>query len=370
MMNLHILRDMINIFKYSIAFIKTIFFVLEDLLVWLWSVAKYVILIGIIILTFFTANYFNNNSVDNNYRLLRITKGFTFSQLTNQLETNNFIKSALLFKVASRLAEYDKRVRSGEFEVPSGLNEFQLVNHLLEAKPVLRKVTIIEGLKFSQIAGILSNSLELDSLKFETLFTTHQTLNEIKSGNLEGYLLPQTYSFEWGIDEKEVLDYLVEQNQILLSRFNSNAINGHLSNHELITLASIVQAECTLVEEMPIVASLYSNRLNRNMKLQADPTVHFAFYLEGKPKPARVLYRHLEIESPYNTYQNTGLPPGPINNPGKAALLAAMNPAKTDFLYMVTDGTNSGRHLFGRTLAEHNKNRKGLERARKKVYGN
>ena len=167
--------------------------------------------------------------------------------------------------------------------------------------------------------------------------------------NLEGYLYPETYLFTPGIDEAQLLRMLVEQfhNQLdpaLLKK----AKQLNLNRHQLVTLASIIEKETGLVKEMPLISSVFHNRLRRGIPLQTDPTVIYGI----KNFDGNLTRNHLKTPTPYNTYMIKGLPPGPIANPGKAALNAAAEPAKSEYLYFVARG--DGSHYFSKTLKEHN----------------
>ena len=163
--------------------------------------------------------------------------------------------------------------------------------------------------------------------------------------NLEGYLYPDTYIFLHTYTEEDIIKIMTKQFLYNYNEYVKN--NTNLNIHEIVTLASIIQGEAVYNDEMKIISSVYHNRLNKNMLLQADPTVQ---YLLPKHK-SRILYNDTEIDHAYNTYKNKGLPPGPINSPGIDALIAAANPIKTEYLYFVSD--NNGRHIFNTNYRDH-----------------
>jgi UPF0755 protein len=171
----------------------------------------------------------------------------------------------------------------------------------------------------------------------------------IEAASLEGYLFPETYRFTPGIAETELIRMMVQQ---LLQRLDKQLLGAaqkqDLDRHQLLTLASIIEKETGLADEMPVISSVFHNRLQRNMPLQTDPTVIYGIAdFDGN-----LTRNHLTTPTPYNTYRFRGLPPGPIASPGLAALQAAARPAETDYLYFVSRG--DGRHVFSRTLREHN----------------
>lgn len=284
--------------------------------------------------------------------------------MSKTLRESGLVQSDFLFRLASRYYGYDRQIRSGEFALPLGLNEFDLAKMLLSVKPKLRKVTLIEGLQYKDIVPILADSLSLSEAKLAALFESAELRNEfgIAHTSIEGYILPQTYLFEWGISERDVVRYLMTQATQLLAANRAAIDSMGWTDNEILTMASLVEAESNFADEKPIVSSVYHNRLRIGYKLQADPTI---IYLLGKPQ--HVLYKHLRINSPYNTYMYEGLPPSPINNPGRDAILAAIYPATSKYLYFTGTGDGTGRHLFGKTLREHNKNRKQLDEMRRKL---
>jgi UPF0755 protein len=290
-----------------------------------------------------------------------IGKGCDFYQVSKILEEKRLINKHL-FKIIATLKGYDKKIRTGEFELSENANTYQIIEQLISSKAILRKLTLIEGLQFKQLAKIMAKELELDSTKLLNLFIDSELINKIgtKNKNIEGYVLPQTYFLEKGITERELLNFLIDKNLEIKNKNTRILDSLKMTWNQLLTMASIVQAECNKNDEMSKVASVYFNRLNKNWKLQADPTVQ---YLLDKPK--RLLLKDLAIKSAYNTYINFGLPPGPINNPGEMAINAALRPLKSSFMYFVADGT--GYHKFGKTLLEHNKNRITLDLLRKKI---
>jgi UPF0755 protein len=212
----------------------------------------------------------------------------------------------------------------------------------------------------TQIAGVLAAKLDADSTAFADLAAGPELSSElgVEVGSLEGYLFPDTYIIPWGLEPEDVAKLMIDR---LEREFNQRAVERAaslgMSRHEVLTLASIVEAETRLPEELPVVSAVYHNRLRRGMRLEADPTVAYA---KGGYK-GRLFYKDLEIESPYNTYKHPGLPPGPICSPGKAAINAALYPdTTTTALYFVARG--DGGHVFSRTLREH---QAAVEKARR-----
>jgi UPF0755 protein len=222
------------------------------------------------------------------------------------------------------------------------------------------KITIPEGKTMYEVASIFKNKLSIDSTMFVSICSNKEFIDslKIKAPTLEGYLYPNTYEFYKNSSEKTIIKRLVNQ-------FKENR-DFHFPDlaedklHYFVTLASIVEAETPVETERPRVAGVYQNRLEKGMKLEADPTVQYAI---GSKK--RLLYSDLEVQNPYNTYKYKGLPPGPINSPRVSSILAAISPEKHSYIFFVARGDNSNLHYFSSTYSQHLES-VALYRARKK----
>lgn len=253
-------------------------------------------------------------------------------------------------------------MQSGWVSIRPNDTQFDLIKGLFSShrKPSI-KVTLPEGLTYREMASAIQRLLESDSAEFVEWCESDsvRAYYNIQSPSMEGYLKPDTYYFYF----RESASHICEE---LHSTFTSNQEVGSLhrlnafQRDSVLTLASIVQAEAADVSEMPIIAGVYANRLRIGMKLDADPTVQYGFRWKR-----RVLNRHLDAEHAYNTYVIPGLPPGPINNPGSSAILAALKPAQHGYLYFVAKGDGSGQHRFSTTGAEHMANVRKYRRASK-----
>jgi UPF0755 protein len=285
---------------------------------------------------------------------LMIPQGASFREVVDSLESAGLVTSPRLFRIYSRMRGVDRQVRAGEYTFRIGASWSLILDDLTEGRVVTESLTVPEGFTLKQmvprIAGI--TAMEPDSVEARLQEDSLDTVWDVPGPGLEGYLFPDTYRFAQGASFEEVVGAMVAQYKLSWTPERRERLDTlGMSERELVTLASIVQAEARAIEEMPLISSVYHNRLQRGYLLQADPTVLYAL---GGPRP-RLLYAAMDsvADHPYNTYTHTGLPPGPIGAPGLAALDAALNPADTDFLYFVarTDGT----HVFSRTLAEHNR---------------
>jgi UPF0755 protein len=282
---------------------------------------------------------------------VNIPFGATFRQVSDSLQEVNLLEHEAVFLVLGKISRKERNIRAGMFEIPRGLSSWQLLNYLETAPAMQIKVTFPEGILSTQMAGILQEKIGIDTSLFVSLVHDSafaQTL--MGESSLEGYLLPETYFFEWKMPETQIIQRMAANTRQI---FEADTIRDRLSQLnrtplEIITLASIIEGEVMVDSERVYISSLYHNRLRLGWPLQADPTIQYI--IPGPPR--RLLHRDLEIDSPYNTYKHTGLPPGPINNPGRESILAALYPANTSYLYMVAMG--DGRHKFSKSLKEHN----------------
>ncbi len=308
---------------------------------------------SLILLIFtFTYPYIKPSEGDN---IVYVKEGSTVKDIADSLYSKKIIFNKTYFYLVTYLKNAQKELKAGVYRIPDNISYINLVNLFVKGgKNKLMPVTIPEGIWLPDLAGLLSKKMGLDSVKIINLSNDQNFIKSlgVKANNLEGYLLPETYFFDKNMDEKKVLKFLVKQMDKLFDSTNTQKMRQlNMTKHEILTLASIIDGESNKFDEFAKISSVYHNRLKRGMMLQADPTIQ---YIVRGERPKRILFRHLEINSPYNTYKKYGLPPGPINNPGKQAVYAALNPAITDYFYFVADV--NGRHKFATTLSEHNRN--------------
>ena len=284
---------------------------------------------------------------------VEIPRGTSLRAIADILAERDVIASRYLFLTAAKLTDRASRLQSGLYRFPDPIS-IHAVLEILDAgsHQAFRDVTIREGLTLRQIVRILVRDAGFHADSVSALLSDHAFRAESGIGNhsLEGYLFPDTYRVRYDEPLRSLLLRMVRENDAV---FDDDAMERmrqlRMNRHEILTMASLVEGETRLDEERARVAGVYLNRLRRGMLLQADPTVQYVL----PDGPRRLFYRDLSINSPYNTYMYAGLPPGPVNNPGEAAIRAALAPERHDFLYFVADGT--GGHTFSRTLAEHNR---------------
>ncbi len=270
-----------------------------------------------------------------------ITRGAGPGQIATVLEDQGLIVDKRVFKLASRLLRVDRGLRAGEFAIPPKASIREILNELRHGAPVLRRVTVAEGLSSADIVTLLA--------------ATDGLAGTVTSIPDEGSLLPETYYFSYGDSREGLLQRMRQSQKDILARlWDDRADDLPLMDiKEAIILASIVEKETGLAEERPLVASVFINRLKNGMRLQSDPTIIYGIG-GGVPLGRPIRKSELAQETPFNTYKIDGLPPTPIANPGIDAIKAVLNPPQTDYFYFVADG--SGGHAFARTLAEHNRN--------------
>jgi UPF0755 protein len=301
-------------------------------------------------LTFFTPNYYPGNSPVT----FDINKGESFNSVVNRLFDNGIIPGKTNFKIAGFIYGAEKKIRAARFHIPNGLSYLDLLDLFVSGKcDFQRTLTIRPGQTIKYLGHRLQKYLYIDSTKFVQLATNKDFSHYIglKQNSFEGYLFAADYE----IFERSSPEEVIKMFYHAFEEFYNDSLKNRTEQlgftvHEIITLASIIKGETDKEEEMPVISGVYHNRLRIGMKLQADPTIQYV--MPGGWK--RLTFKDLDLDSPYNTYKYFGLPPGPINSPGKAAILAALYPEINNYLYFVADGT--GGHRFGKTLTEHNNN--------------
>jgi UPF0755 protein len=315
------------------------------------------ILTALLIIAVVYAFYLYNRSLDLGDRVVSIIirPGDTFASVVEKLISEGVVGSRVMLTYPARITGVDKKLTPGRYDF-TGRNSCRSVLDKLSRADFLKvKVTLPEGAPIWKVASIIADRLDLDSATVADANRDSAFLQSLNLPCLEGYLFPETYIFPWGISETEVVGALVDQFRAETDSIWPDSIQHGLSRHETVILASIVEAETRLAHERGLVASVYVNRLRRDMKLDADPTVIYG--LGGLDRP---LYnKDLKKNTPYNTYLRKGLPPTPINSPGLAAIEAALHPHESNYLYFVADET--GGHHFSRTNAEHNRTKRRIK---------
>lgn len=301
------------------------------------------------------------NTFDND-RFIMVSKGENFPQVIDSLQKAGIIRSRILFDVAGRMLDYTTRMQIGKYRFKSGMSNKEILEDIRFGKTIeLITLTIPEGIRAARQARMFARHLGIDSSRFMALVHDEAFAKQLNvpATSLEGYLMPDTYKFFWQTDEEQIITEMVREFwSVFDDSMRAAAGRKELSVHEVVTLASIVEMETPIDSERSVIAGVYTNRLRKGMRLQADPTIQYIL----KDGPRRLYRSDLDLDSPYNTYLHVGLPPGPINNPGRASLVAALYPAKNKYLFFVATG--EGGHTFTRTYPEHLKAVRRFQRVR------
>jgi UPF0755 protein len=289
----------------------------------------------------------NNREIDST--IITIEKGMSLNKVSKLLYEKNVLVNENIFKlkvIGRRLAS---KVPTGKFLIEGKISDAILIDLIFNKGPMKLKLTVPEGLQSKKLFENI-NTLLKKEYDFDQYFKSQFILNKynVNAKTLEGYLYPNTYFLYHDSSPEEIIDILLKE---FWNQFDKNlqdrANQLGFSVHEVVTLASIIEGEAMLDTERETISSVYHNRLKINMKLQADPTIQYI--IPGPPKALSI--KDLRIKSDYNTYQNYGLPPGPINNPGIESLKAALYPKKTNFLFFVAQG--DGSHAFTTNEKDH-----------------
>ena len=285
-----------------------------------------------------------------------IPPGATFRAVTDTVVARGLVDSRPWFRFLARVRGVDRKVQAGVYDLPAGASAWQLLTQLERGRIATIRFTAPEGLTLLELGDLVEARLGIaaDSVLAAARDPARLAALSVPAPTLEGYLLPETYTLPLPVTAGALVDAMTAE----FTRRWPPAWTARLdslgrSRHELLALAAIVEGEARRDEERAIIAGVYSNRLRIGMPLQADPTVQYAIQLKTGARKPRLLFKDLEIDSPYNTYRVAGLPPGPVNSPGLRSIEASLYPAEVPWLYFVAVG--DGSHRFSRTLVEHNR---------------
>ena len=281
-----------------------------------------------------------------------VPKGASASRVAQLLEDQGLVPQADIFVNAVRLKMGTRRIQPGRYLLINVRHAGDLARQILQPdwRPII--IYVPEGAGRESVARYFAAKTTVDADRFMALTSDKAFMEELGIGlapHMEGYLHPETYFLRNGVKEPEIIREMVA---MTLAALDDNILERGkalgLNSHEILTMASIVEGEALLDSERSIISAVYHNRLRRGMRLQADPTVQYAI----PDGPRRLLFRDYKYPSEYNTYLRKGLPPGPVNNPGRASIWAAVNPEDVNYIYFVANG--KGGHVFTYSLDEHN----------------
>ena len=326
---------------------------------------KKIIIIVILVILFlggaFAFNYYNkifNKNVTKTTFVYIPTKA-DFTKVTELITP--YLKDKKSYIWVAEKKNYPNKIRSGKFKILKGMNNNELIDHLRGGKPETVKLTFNNQDRIEDLAGRIAEQIEADSL---SVLNTMKDVNFLKKNgfntkNAISMYIPNSYEFYWNTSANQFRDKMLKE---FKRYWNNNRLakakKQNLTPIQVITLASIIQKETATIAERPKVAGLYLNRLKDFWPLQADPTIIYAIKDKyGQDKVIkRVLNKDLTIDSPYNTYTNFGLPPGPIGMPDISSIEAVLNPTNHKYYYMCASVENIGQHEFAKTLSQHNVN--------------
>jgi len=280
-----------------------------------------------------------------------VEEGWTLGEVAVELERRGIISSPSLFRLWARIRDAGRSIRAGEYRLGPHMSPVQILDRLTRGAVISHPVTIPEGYTAEQIAATLEREGLAPRDGFMALFRDRAFMeaHDLPGPTLEGYLYPDTYQFARGVSSRSIAETMVRRFREVMEPLKPRVAETGLSLREVVTLASIVEKETGRSEERALIASVFLNRLERGMRLDSDPTVIYG--IDGFD--GNLTREHLRTPTPYNTYKMRGLPPGPIANPGEAAIRAVLEPADSDYIYFVS--RNDGSHQFSRTLSEHNR---------------
>lgn len=314
-------------------------------------VAGFLFLTGIFLLFAFGYYLMSPAEKDGQDQLFLVRDGSTLREVAGELNRKGIIAGKSLFLLWARLMGHSTDIKAGEYMLNPGMPPIKILSILSKGAVIMHPVTIPEGYTKEQIGDLLEKRGLVGRKEFLALTGDPKSARRygISGKGLEGYLYPDTYQFVRGLPTMSVIDTMVRRFLEIAKPFRERMEQLDMAMEEVVILASIVEKETGLAEERPLIASVFLNRLKKNMRLESDPTVIYGL----EKFDGNLTREHLSRKTPYNTYVIRGLPPGPISNPGKEAIRAVLYPAESSYLYFVSK--NDGSHYFSETLSEHNR---------------
>ncbi|QJA05767.1 endolytic transglycosylase MltG [Thermosulfurimonas marina] len=297
-------------------------------------------------------------------QVIYIPPGTPVKEVAHLLRARGLLRSEWGFYLEGLRLGLLSRLKAGEYELSPHQSPAEILRQLAEGRVITHIVTIPEGANVWEVADLLERAGLISRKEFLARALDSDLAHSlgIPGPTVEGFLFPDTYYFVKGLSAEEIIRIMVERFWEVWRKYEPRARELGVSVYEVVTLASIVEKEAVLSREKPLIAAVYWNRLRRGMPLQADPTVRYAL----RRFRGRLYYKHLRVDSPYNTYRYPGLPPTPIANPGEKSLRAVLYPAKVPYLYFVSRG--DGSHKFSTTYREHLRAVRELRRKRQRSY--
>ena len=313
--------------------------------------------------------YSPNFLINSEDKFIIIEEGTDFNMLIKKLEDDTLINDILSFSFLSKIMEYQENIKIGAYKVNMNMSNYDMITMLRSGNQTPIKLTFSYARKIDDLAEKITSKLKIskeDLLNY--LLENIENYEGFKKEDIISIFLPDTYEVYWNISPKKLTDKMYSEYKKFWNNDRIEKLKKiNLNQKEAIVLASIVASESRMLDEADIIAGLYINRLNRNMRLQADPTLVFA---ANDFTIRRVLNKHKKIKSPYNTYIHRGLPPGPIRIASKKYIDAVLNFEKHNYIYMCAKEDFSGYHAFATNLSDHNRNARKFQIAlnNRKIY--
>lgn len=331
------------------------------------SIVVVTILLSSFTFYFYQVIYAPNFLVEKESRFLFIPKGASFSDVQKIIYDEGFVNEPVAFGLLAKFMKYDKLVKPGKFLIEKNSNNIEVIRKLRSGDQVPVRITFNNSRLIEDVAQKITVNIGLGVQEFLEYITAEDIAKkyDFDDETFRCMFIPNTYEVYWTISKEELVDRLFKEYKLFWNESRlSKAREMQLTPIQVSILASIVQAEVSHHDESPVVAGLYLNRLKRSMPLQADPTL---VYAAGDFTIKRVLNVHKEIDSPYNTYKYSGLPPGPINFPSIISIDAVLNFSKHNYLFMCAKEDFSGYHSFSSSLRQHNINARKYQEALNKA---
>lgn len=311
----------------------------------------------VFVAAYWVLNYTGNNAdlADGRTCVITVENGMTAADIANMLHKEKLIKRPESFRLEARFMGLEGKLQAGKYEIEAGKSNSEIIDILARGQVKTVSFTVPEGYTVNKIAAKLAAEGLGDAEKFKEAARNYTPYKYMETNNpdviykAEGFIYPSTYLFTDGMTEKDMLAVMVKEfnTQINHEKIGDAAEKADMQLRDIVTIASMVELEAVFKEEQPRIAGVFLRRLQIYMPIQSDTTIQ---YILGAQKE-EITFADTEIQNPYNTYVNAGLPPGPIGSPSLDAIKAVLNPEQTDYLYFVAD--KDGHHRFTRTYEEH-----------------
>jgi len=313
--------------------------------------------------------YSPNFLINSKEKFIIINEKTEFNELIDSLERDTIINDILSFSVLSKIMEYQENIKEGAYKVKTNMSNYDMITMLRSGNQTPINITFSYARKIDDLAEKITKKLKMsDDDLMSYLYDNIEDYNDFNKLDIISIFLPDTYEVYWNISPNNLTEKMYSEYKKFWNKERLEKLDKiNLEQKEVIVLASIVASESRMLDEADRIAGLYMNRLNSNMRLQADPTLVFA---ANDYTIRRVLNKHKKIKSPYNTYIHKGLPPGPIRLASKNYIDAVLNYEKHDYIFMCAKEDFSGYHAFATNLTDHNRNAKKFQKALdlRKIY--